>query len=139
MENFKFNHPIQMRWNDLDALGHVNNAIYISYFEIARGRFMSAACEGWDWTKHMFLIANVNVDFKTELLLTASTTKVHVKTNKIGSKSFVLDYLITSEKSGETIVHATGSSTQIMFDMAQRRTIEIPDWVREGLKAFDKL
>ena len=96
LDHFNFSHPIQLRWNDLDALGHVNNAIYVTYFEIARGGFMLKAVPDWDWTKHMFLIANVNVDFKKELLLTAKNPKVHVRSSKIGGKSFVLEYAITS-------------------------------------------
>lgn len=136
---FNFSYPIQMRWSDMDPLGHANNGIYVTYFEIARGRFMIAACPEWNWTKDMFLIGSVHVDFHKELLLTAQETKVHIKTSKIGNKSFVLDYIVTSIKDGETIVHASGQTTQIMFDMKNRTTIEIPDWVRNSLSSFDHL
>lgn len=137
--DFKFSLPIQMRWNDMDALGHVNNAIYITYFETARGLFMMKACPQWDWHRDMFLIGNVNVNFHKELLLTSQNVRVHVRTSKIGTKSFVLEYAITSDKNGETIIHATGTTTQIMFDMQTRKTIEVPDWVRESLTEFDNL
>lgn len=131
--------PIQIRWNDLDALGHVNNAVYITYFEIARGYFMLKACPQWDWKKDMFLIGNVNADFLKELLLTAEDARVHVRTQKLGTKSFVLEYLITSKKGDETIIHASGTTTQIMFDTRAKATIEIPMWVRESLMTFDGL
>lgn len=134
---FKFKYPLQLRWNDMDALGHVNNAIFITYFEVARGHYMLHACPGWDWHKHMFLIGNVNVDFKKELLLSAQNTQVWMHTSKIGTKSFVLEYAVVSEKNGETIIHATGSTTQIMFDMKSRTTIEVTNWVRESLTAFE--
>jgi len=128
-----------MRWNDLDALGHVNNALYVSYFEIARGGFMLKAVPEWDWSKHMFLIANVNVDFKRELLLTAVKPQVYVRTSRIGVKSFVLEYALTSQDGDEIIVHATGSTTQIMFDTKARASIEVPDWVRKSLEDYDML
>jgi len=128
-----------MRWNDLDALGHVNNALYVSYFEIARGGFMLKAVPEWDWSKHMFLIANVNVDFKRELLLTAVKPQVYVRTSRIGVKSFVLEYALTSQDGDEIIVHATGSTLQIMFDTKARASIEVPDWVRKSLKDYDML
>lgn len=137
--DFKFSMPIQMRWNDLDALGHVNNAVYVTYFEIARGLYMLKACSGWDWHKDMFLIGNVNVNFQKELLLSCKDVKVHIRTSKIGTKSFVLEYAITSDKDGETVIHATGTTTQVMFDMKTRKTIEVPDWVRESLIKFDNL
>ena len=139
VSDFKFSMPIQMRWNDLDALGHVNNAVFITYFEVARGVFMMKACPGWDWHKDMFLIANINVDLRKELLLTAQNAKVHVKTMSLGTKSFVLQYMITSENNGETVVHASGTTTQIMFDMKTRSTINIPDWVKASLSEFDSL
>lgn len=139
MEGFNFSLPIQIRWNDLDALGHVNNAIYVTYFEVARGYFMVTACPDWNWEKDMFLIGNVNVDYKKELRLLDSNPKVWIRTSKIGTKSFVLEYVITSEKKGETIVHATGTTAQIMFDMKTRSTIEIPDWARKTLSEFDHL
>lgn len=139
LDQFNFSLPIQVRWNDLDALGHVNNAIYVTYFEIARGHFMLEACPGWDWNKDMFLIANVNVDFRKELLLTADDPRVMVKTSQIGTKSFVLEYAIVSNNGGDVTVYATGTTTQVMFDMKTRHTMEVPQWVRESLTAFDKL
>lgn len=137
IDAFNFSYPIQMRWSDMDPLGHANNGIYVTYFEIARGRYMVTACPEWNWQKDMFLIASVTVNFHKELLLTAQDTKVHIRTSKLGTKSFVLEYAITSTKDGETVLHATGSTTQILFDMKTRSTIEIPDWVRKSLEDFD--
>lgn len=141
MENTKFNFslPLQIRWSDLDPLGHVNNAVYVTYFEIVRGHFMLQACPGWDWQKDMFLIGNVTVNFLQELKLTATAPTVSIRTSRIGNKSFVLEYAIFSQKGEEKVVHATGHTTQIMFDMKSRTTIPIPDWVRQSLAAFDGL
>lgn len=138
-DNFNFSLPLQIRWNDLDPLGHVNNAVYITYFEIVRGHFMLTACPGWDWHKDMFLIGNVNANFHAELLLTAQEPTVHIRTAKLGNKSFELEYAVTSKKGDGQILHATGTTTQIMFDMKNRTTIAIPDWVREALIKFDDL
>ena len=60
-----------------------------------------------------------------------------MRTSNIGRKSFVLEYAVVSEKQGEIIIHATGSTTQIMFDMKTRSTIEVADWVRESLTDFE--
>lgn len=137
INDFNFSYPVQMRWNDLDPLGHVNNALYVTYFEIARGRFMIAACPKWDWTKDMFLIGNVTVNFHKEMLLTSVNPRVYVRTSKLGNKSFVIEYVVVSDKNNEVIVHATGSSTQVMFDMKTKTTIELPDWVRNSLSEYD--
>lgn len=139
INDFNFSYPVQMRWNDLDPLGHVNNALYVTYFEIARGRFMIAACPKWDWTKDMFLIGNVTVNFHKEMLLTSLNPRVYVRTSKLGNKSFVIEYAVVSDKNNDVIVHATGSSTQVMFDMKTKTTIELPDWVKNSLSEYDHL
>ncbi len=137
LDNFKFKFPLQMRWNDLDALGHVNNAIFITYFEVARGSYMMEACPGWDWTKQMFLIGKVEANFHKELLLTAEKTEVWMRTASLGNKSFILEYVVVSQKNGQTVVHASGSSTQVMFDMKTRTTVAIQDWIRERLTVYE--
>ncbi len=139
VSQFNFSVPIQLRWNDLDALGHVNNAVYVIYFEVARGHYMLKAAKGWNWLKDMFLIGNVNVNFHKELLLQAEDPKVQIRTKSIGNKSFVLEYALTSVRNGEVVLHATGNTTQIMFDMKSKSTIEVPDWVREALTEFDQI
>lgn len=137
LDSFKFKFPLQMRWNDLDALGHVNNAIFITYFEVARGIYMMEACPGWDWTKHMFLIGKVAASFHKELLLTAEKAEVWMRTASIGTKSFELEYAVVSKKNGQTVLHASGTTTQVMFDMKSRTTIEIEDWIRKSLTDFE--
>ncbi|MFT4969853.1 MAG: acyl-CoA thioester hydrolase, partial [Chitinophagales bacterium] len=103
----------------------------------ARGRYMLEACPGWDWRKQMFLIGNVNASFQKELLLDASNPQVWMRTSKVGNKSFELSYAIVSEGKDGDIIHATGNTTQIMFDMRSKQTILIPDWIKEALSAYE--
>ncbi len=137
LEQYKFSFPLQMRWNDLDALGHVNNATFITYFEIARSHYMLEACPGWDWHKDMFLLVNVNANYHKELLLTAKNPQVKVRTGSFGTKSFVLEYLVTAEEGDKTIIHASGSTTQVFFDMKSKQTVLVPDWVKESILGYE--
>ena len=139
INKFNFQTSIQMRWKDLDAMGHVNNANYLTYFEIARSYYILDVCPYWNWKNDMFLIANINVDFLKELTLTDTKVKVQVRTIHIGNKSFVLEYLLSSGTEQSTKIHAKGTSTQIMFDMKSKSSISIPQWVREALVAYDEL
>lgn len=137
-EQFNFKQDLQVRWVDLDPLAHVNNSIYIQYFELGRGKYMSAASPTWDWHKNMFLIANITCDYKKELKLTDTHPAVWVRTMRFGEKSFDLEYLICSEKNGETVLHAQGKSTQVMFDVKERRTMKLPEWLRGEIGAYEK-
>ena len=133
-----FQQPIQIRWNDLDALGHVNNAVFITYFEMARGPYMMAASSTWDWSEHMFLIGHVEASFQRELTFRDRDPRVEVRTTRLGGKSFDIRYRVLSTgATGEEVVHATGTTTQVMFDTPSRRTIAIPDWLRNDLEAFE--
>ena len=84
------------------------------------------------------IISGSIVDFKKEMLLSAEKAAVWMRTTKIGTKSFVLEYAVVSEKNGDTVVHATGTTTQIMFDMKSRSTVEVAGWVRDALTNFEK-
>lgn len=135
-ENFKFSEGIQVRWTDLDPLAHVNNSIYIQYFEIARGRYMLEAAPSWNWHKDMFLLANVNCNYLQELKIGMPNTKCWVRMKEMGQKSFVLEYMITTN---ENTIHTLGSSTQVMFDTKTKKTILIPEWLRSEVIAFEKV
>lgn len=136
-EQFKFKYPLQVRWMDLDPLAHVNNSIYIQYFELGRGKYMSASSATWDWHKNMFLIAHISCDYKRELKLTDHDPEIWVRTSRFGNKSFDLEYVVTSKKENKTIIHAAGKSTQVMFDTKAHKSILIPEWLKEEINLFE--
>lgn len=134
IDNFKFKAPLTIRWNDLDMLGHVNNVYYFEYFQIGRGLYMQAISKEWDWTKNMFVIAHIACDYFIELKLTDKQPMIRMRTSSIGTKSFEIEYLITSvDSNGQECIHAKGKSIQVIIDLAQKRSIEIPDWLRHDL------
>ena len=137
IDKFKFKQQLQVRWMDLDPLAHVNNSIYIQYFELGRGKYISKASPSWDWHKNMFLIANINCDYRHELTLTDSHPQVSVRVSRFGNKSFDLEYLITSEKNGGITIHAEGKSIQVMYDLKAKKSIAVPEWFKDELQAFE--
>lgn len=137
-QDFKFSMPIPMRWNDMDALGHVNNVYYFEYFQMARAPYMISVSKQWDWTKNMFVIAHIACDFRRELTLLDKNAQVKVRVSSLSNKSFEMEYLITSTaKDGSEIIHATGKSVNVMIDMQSKSSIEIPDWLREDIEKFE--
>ena len=139
IKNFRFELPIQMRWNDLDPLGHVNNAIFITYFEFGRSHYMLKASETWDWTKNMFLVGDVQATFYKELTMLHIKPRVLVRTHSFGTKSFVLEYAVCSGSKDDPILHSLGKTTQIMFDTKSRSTIDVPQWLREEIRNFEAI
>ena len=77
---------IEIRWRDMDAFGHVNNAVYLTYFEEARDEWMEKvigpSSDVWD-----FVLARVAVDFRHELNQSDDQVVVTVRLVKIGTSS----------------------------------------------------
>jgi acyl-CoA thioester hydrolase len=92
---FPFYSPVHLRWADIDALQHVNNAVYLSYFEQARiDYFRALGC--WDWEKVGMLLARTEVDYLRPLLI-RDKAWILTRTVKLGHKSFEMEYLIVRE------------------------------------------
>ena len=56
MEEIKFRHtlPIQLRFNDVDKFGHVNNTVYFSFYDLGKTEYFASVCPGVDWEKDEF-------------------------------------------------------------------------------------
>jgi acyl-CoA thioester hydrolase len=138
LKHFKFSKPLEIRWNDLDALQHVNNVFYFDYFQTGRGYYMPTVTKQWDWTKNMFVIAHIECDYFKELKLTAVNPSIKMRTTSIKTKSFEIEYLITSiDKEGHEKIHARGKSIQVLINPLQGKSIEIPDWLRTSLMEYE--
>lgn len=124
---------IQVRFSDLDVLGHVNNSVYLSYFEMARVAFFSPLMgEKWDWKKNGVILRKNEVEYLIPVLL-HEEPEITIYTSSIGTKSFTLEYEL---KVGEKLC-TIGYSLLVCFDAFNNKTIEIPKEMRivlEGLK-----
>lgn len=125
---------IQIRYVDLDSLGHVNNANYLSYFEIARVYYFEELLgKDWDWVHDGFILAKTEVEFLRSLKL-KDNPFVTITTENIGNKSFVLSYEI---QVGDELC-ARGDSTLVCYNAATNETISIPPVMKEALLKLKK-
>lgn len=98
MDNFKHRLPIQIRFNDIDSLGHVNNAIYLTYFDLGKADYFQSVKKTLiDWTKIDIVVANVNIDYYSPTFM-HEKLEVVTKVVSIGNKSLkILQHLINTE------------------------------------------
>ena len=112
----------EIRFFDIDAMGHVNNSVYFSYFEMARVHFFGQLIgRNWNWRKNGVLVAHNEIDYLHPILF-EDAINIYVSVLKVGTKSFTLGYEI---KSGEKIF-ATGKSVMVTYDFINNHTTEIP-------------
>ncbi|MGE5602825.1 MAG: acyl-CoA thioesterase [Nitrososphaerales archaeon] len=123
---------IQIRWRDLDALAHVNNAVFITYFEYARLAYMRELL-GPDApldpqtmlpVDFQFILAEVRCQYRSPVTL-EDRPVIEVWVSQVGRKSFVFEYRMTDEKSGRLL--AEGCSTQVWYDYRTEMSQVIPE------------
>lgn len=127
----KKSYPIYIRFNDIDGMGHVNNAVYLSYFEQARmEHFGELVGKNWDWQTEGILLARNEIDYKVPILL-HDTPTIEIRVSHIGTKSMEVSYRILKKIDGEEIVCTTGKSVLVCFNYKTQTTINVPDKWRE--------
>lgn len=128
MEDFQTEVEAQVRFRDTDALGHVNNAVYLSWMELGRMAFSDTILPNIDWTKVGFILAHVSIDYMEPVFLGDKVT-VYMRAGKIGGKSVTLECLMTkTDKKGERPA-AKGTNIIVAFDYEKNASVTIPeDW-----------
>ena len=113
--------PIVVRFRDLDAMGHVNNAVYLTYFEMARVAYHRAVTDvqPFDFTNFDFILAEVTCSYRSPAYM-GETLLVGIRVSSVGRKSFVFEYEMRDQASGRLV--AEGSSVQVMYDYGERRS-----------------
>ena len=136
--NFKHKTPIQIRFKDIDALNHVNNANHITYFELARVKYFDDVINDQvNWSEQGIILASITVDFKAPIYF-KDNVFVYTKCTRLGNKSFDLAYSMVREKDGKETVLAGGSSVQVCFDYKHQVTIPIPLSWKQKVEIFEK-
>ena len=132
MTEFKSTHLIEVRFRDIDAMGHVNNAVYFSYFEQARMKFFAETIGKWEWDKHGVLLAHNEIDYHAPVLLN-DLVEVETFCLNMGKKSLNFGYDVFVTRDHMRFKAASGSSVLVCFDYVEQKTIAIPNQWREAL------
>ena len=127
-------HEIVPRFRDTDAMGHINNAVYVTYLEVARQVYWARLDAHSDYRRVPFILAHVTVDFRSEALV-SEVLESGIRLAWIGDRSFSFEYRIRERTSRRTVVE--GSTVQVCYDYAARRTLPMPAELRRSLEAFE--
>ena len=105
--------PVDVRFNDVDGMGHVNNALYLTYLEHCRMRFFTEVAGSKSERDFPFILAHAALDYKSPIKMNAQP-QVKMWTSRIGGKSWDFDYEIKDRKTA--VVYATGKTVQVAYD-----------------------
>jgi acyl-CoA thioester hydrolase len=118
---------LQIRYSDYDSKGHVNNAVYLTYFEL--GRVHAWRAVGGD-DDASFIVADAHITYRAPATF-GVPLDLEVTTAEVRTKAWVWRYRVLDARDDRVI--AEGTTTQVMYDYVERRSVQISEAVRGAL------
>ena len=132
LEGFPFSCPVELRFADVDAMNHVNNAVYVTLLELARLRLWQERLGFSGSAREIpIIVARVSVDYRSPIGL-EDTVRIGVGVKAIGRTSFALAYGV--EASGRLAAEA--ETVQVHYDYTVGRPLPIAGELRAKLEAL---
>ncbi len=131
MDGFPFVHCERVRFRDLDALGHVNNAAFATYLEQARIEYLRSlgVLNGPVYMAMSMILARLEIDFRAPGEPDGEV-EVGVRTTRVGVKSFELEYEV--RQAGRTLAEAR--SVLVAYDYGRNESVAVPAGWRDALQ-----
>jgi acyl-CoA thioester hydrolase len=138
MTDYRFFHPIHVRYGDIDAQRHVNNAKYFTYSEQGRQHYLQhlGLWDGEDFDAIGIILLEINCRFRSPITL-GQRIKIGVRTSRLGNKSLDMDYALWDEETDQEM--ASGTAILVAYDYRSSRSIPIPEEWREAITRFEGL
>lgn len=133
---FRHRTTIQVRFRDTDSFGHVNNAVFFSYAELARIRYFVDLLQPERGFEGMPLIlARVECDFRSPILFGQEIT-VQTRVDRIGRSSIAMSHRMTATPDDRVVGEV--QSVLVTYDYTAARSIPVPDDWRERIGAYER-
>ena len=133
LDDYRFHTQIEVRFRDCDSMGHVNNAVYLTYLEHARFGYWRQVLQGRAATAPKMILARAECDYRAPAHF-GEQLEVRLNVGDIGRSSFHLVYEIVNVTSGSRV--ADGKSVMDTYDYDAGRSVPIPEKTRELLQRF---
>lgn len=123
MEGYRFTLTFPVIFHDLDAMGHVNNVVYLTHFETARIAYYMHLTGTRDLPQLSMILAEVTCTYHSPAYF-GEVLVVGVRMEEIKNHSFVLSYRVEEQKTGRLV--ATGRSVQVSYDYTSKQKRPVP-------------
>lgn len=133
VHSFKHKCDIQVRYFDIDAQGHVNNATFLTYIEQGRVSYMNTLFPENDFKKNGLIIARTEIDYFEPIFLNEKIV-CYTKVSSIGNKSFTFENLLTNS---EKQIKSYAKSIMVCFNYIENCTIPVPKEWKKIIEEFE--
>lgn len=137
-KDFTFHHstPVQIRFNDIDIMAHVNNSVYQNFFDLARTHYFGKVfSEKIDWKKTALVLAKITIEYLNPIFL-EEKIEVLTKVHSIGNKSLQMIQKIINSETGE--VKAINDAVLVAFGIKEDTAVPIPEQWKSDINFFEK-
>jgi acyl-CoA thioester hydrolase len=132
---FKNRLPIQVRFSDVDMMGHVSNTVYQNYFDSGKIAYFDEVIPELDFKDVTVVGASVKIDYIKPIFM---RTRVLVETRVavIGHKSITMEHHLVEEQSGEILSICT--AVLVCFSLRQQVSVAVPEAWKMKMLAYDE-
>jgi acyl-CoA thioester hydrolase len=124
-----FEHPVDVRWRDVDALGHVNHAVFLTYLEEGRDAFFAQALA----SDPVYVVARLEVDLRAEVRYPDRRVTVRIEVERLGTTSLTTrETILTTAQE----VAAQARVVTVRWDSSQRKPKPFSKAERARLEAM---
>ena len=123
-----FRTPIHLRWSDLDAFNHINNARYLTFLEQARIQWFATIGEDWDTDTAAPVVASATLNFKRPIEYPADVF-VELFTERLGNTSVVIGHRILA---ADGTLHCDGHVVAVWVERRSGKPTPLPAAVRRA-------
>jgi acyl-CoA thioester hydrolase len=133
--NFLHETSIQIRFNDIDIMAHVNNSVYQNYFDIARTRYFEKVFEERiSWKEKALVLAKITIEYLNPTLFEEEII-VKSKVYKLGNKSLKMTQEVLNAKTLE--IKAKNNAILVAFGSVENKAITLPENWRNNIIKFE--
>jgi acyl-CoA thioester hydrolase len=127
--------PIQVRFSDIDMLGHVSNTVYQNYYDSGKMNYFFEVLPDMDFVNIGVVGASVKIDYYKPIYM---NTRILVKTRvaMIGNKSITMEHLLINEDTCD--IMSSSSIVLVCYSIKERLSIPIPEHWKENILKYDE-
>lgn len=126
---------IQVRFSDVDFIGHVSNSVYQSYYDIGKLSYVNQIFGPLNWRQLGMVGASMKIDYIKPIYM-GSQIKVLTRIAKIGQKSMIFTHRIIDQENED--IMSTCEAITVCYLPQEQRSIPVPDEWRQKIAAFEK-
>ena len=132
-DDFRYVHPVEVRFRDLDPMAHAHHSLPLMYWEEARARYWRDVAGRQDVAAIDYVMGEFTLRYHQRITF-PSSLRAGVRVTRLGTKSFDMEYGLWD---ADGRLMSSGNSTQVMYEYAEERSKPLDNETRQRIESFE--